>query len=87
MNIEDIKEICWLVGVPLVLFLVLVSTLVFISNIENNVVAETNCELMEKNGHTTHIENKKMFGLTFKDCYIQTQNGTAVPYDRFMVIE
>jgi len=70
----------------LVFCLLIIGTL-YISKIFNNDIQEANCKKMSDNGHITHIEHLKIFGMTYKDCYIQINDSKSIPYDRYIGIE
>lgn len=71
LTIGIIITICFILGI--------ISIIVYAINYQSGV----NCNLLQKNGINTKLEQFKLLFFNVYDCYVETEN-VYVPYDRFI---
>lgn len=90
MNRYDLEELVIFVISVLGFVLLMVGLFygaLYLTKLDNDYTQEGNCENLASNGFETHFEIVKIFGVNFKDCYLNIGNNKSVPYDRYRGFE
>ena len=67
----------------IIAIIVIMMGIIKLSVMMNDQKQKANCKALANNGYDTHLETIKMYGFNWLDCYVETEVGKSVPYDRF----